>query len=106
MSKHAIIDLSPDQLRAQIDQIKAQVETLNTEFRRLQDQRHELEARLTELTVPYRAGDIVIDERKVEYRVVDVRPSGQIRGLRLTKQGYEAQKDPRTIWSNKLRKVE
>lgn len=104
-------------LDARLAQIDAQVDQLNAKYRELTEQSDEvraalrkLEAEKIELTVPYRVGDIIEDEKKVHYRVTHVGyRSGSsplnLVGIRLTKEGHEAHKDPRPIYSAKVKKV-
>lgn len=101
------IDLSTEQIDARVDQLKAELRPLTmrsdeirTEIRRLEEERREL-------TIPYRKGDIVEDEMGVRYRVTGFGTYGKAdcMGIRLTKEGHEAHKDPRPIYSNNLKKL-
>jgi hypothetical protein len=103
-----IADLTVDQLRAKHDQLSKESQDLSNQLDEVRTEMRKINSRITELTVPYRVGDLVEDEMGVQYRVTQVERYGDLslRGIRLTKNGYEAHKDPRPIYSKKLRKVD
>lgn len=94
-------------LESEAADIDAEVEVLSSQVRQLRDRRNEITRQLAEIKSPFAVGDIVIDEEGVKYRVTKVTSSSRRpAGIRLSKNGAEAHKDPRTIWSNKLELVE
>jgi regulator of replication initiation timing len=96
-----------EELKEQQRAIKAEAARLELEASELRDRQREIGTRITELTVPFKVGDICQDEKGVQYRVTQLAGyGGHMVGIRLTKEGHEAHKDSRRIYSNKLVKVE
>ena len=95
-------------LRAEADQLSEIIKEKNREISELNSSLKQIETEIIDLTVPWKVGDVVRDEKGVEYRVTHVRmgrgPSG-LAGIRLHKNGSEAYKDPRTIWAKELELV-
>lgn len=97
-------------LMGTVDQLKAELVPLQEREHEIEQEIHKLEEQLTELTVPYKVGDIVEDECQVRYRVTEVRRGYRSKphvlfGIRLTVKGIEAHQNQRPIYSQKLHKV-
>lgn len=89
-------------LNKEVDKLRSKMSSLHTEIRNIEDE-------IFDLSSPFSVGDIVEDETGIRYRVTQLNyGSGPTRlfGIRLSKNGAEAFKDPRTIWAKKLKKVE
>lgn len=99
--------ISIEALEAERDQIDAEARELQAQLDELRSRRSKLNAEIASYRIPYQRGDIVEDEKGVQYRVTQVLWPGEpaLRGIRLTKEGHEAHKDPRSIYSRRLRKV-
>lgn len=99
--------ISIEALEAERDQIDAEARGLQDQLDQLRSRRIKINQQIASYRIPYERGDIVEDEKGVQYRVTQVLWSGEpdLRGIRLTKEGHEAHKDPRSIYSRKLRKV-
>lgn len=94
-------------LEGELAELEAEDEVLASQIRQLRNRKNEIRTQLAEIKSPFAVGDIVIDEEAVKYRVTKVTASSRRpAGIRLSKNGAEAHKDPRTIWSNKLELVE
>ncbi len=110
-------ELTQETLRTMIDTNEAnlqlitdQLHQLNEDSRKIQTEQARLQRELLEVELPWKVGYIVEDETGTRYRVTDLgfkrygtddelpRPEG----IRLTKAGAEAYKDPRRIYSNQL----
>lgn len=101
------VDLSTEQIDAKLDQLQAELRPLESQVSDLRTQIKHLQYHRRELTIPYRSGDVVEDEMGVRYRVTGFGTYGKAdcMGLRLAKDGHEAHKDPRPIYSKRLKKV-
>lgn len=94
------------QLKALVDQLEAETKDLHERYDNLRSHLGKARHRLTELTTPYWEGDVIEDELGVRYRVTGVNYEGRASGIRLNEKGVEAHKDPRRIYSKKIKKVD
>lgn len=93
-------------LEKELAELEAEDEVLASQIRQIRGRKNDIIRQLAEIKSPFAVGDIVVDEEDVKYRVTKVTASSRRpAGIRLSKNGAEAHKDPRTIWSNKLELV-
>jgi hypothetical protein len=97
-----------DDLLKEQAELSAQQEVLEAERSLIYQRLREIGNELAEIKSPWKTGDIVQDEKGIQYRVTHSHSGRETRpyGIRLQKSGAEAHKDPRTIWSNELTLVE
>jgi hypothetical protein len=95
-------------LQSKLDQLEKEARDFDTKQRKIRARVADIQDQIRDLANPFKVGDIVRDEKDVEYRVTGIRgysPTGLV-GIRLNKQGVEAYEKPRSIHSPNLTKVE
>lgn len=105
----ASVQTAVGKLQAESDQLSKEASDLEKQSRKIRNRISEIENEIFEMSNPFKVGDIVRDEKEIEYRVTAIAKYGSptgLMGIRLSDKGVEQYEKPRPIRSPQLTKME